>query len=170
MSLRVSVVDLCSPSIGTSGSDLLSSLICLLNLIPFPQSPYQLCAYTYSHPQFSPNGTLQFGQSVKGRDAIKSFRAAMVDPTNGPVVDLQHTLGKCFMLAGSPSDSNTQEVIVNGSIWYRLKNGRKVDCDFSSWMVFSEQDGQMLADYYEVYLDAFELMTAIGEMNAKEGK
>ena len=119
--------------------------------------------------QFSPTGTLQFGQSLKGRDAIKGFRESMVHATNGPVVDLQHTLDKCFVLTGDAGQGK-EEVTVNGSIWYRLKNGRKVDCDFSSWMKFSEQEGLMLADYYEVYLDAHELMTAIGEMNAAEGK
>lgn len=124
---------------------------------------------------FSPTGTLQFGQAVKGRDAIKSFRTAMVHPTNGPVVDLQHTLGKCFVLAGA-SGEGEEEVIVNGTIWYKLKNGRKMDCSFSSWMVFREQEDEgqggkeMLADYYEVYLDAHELMTAIGEMNEEDGK
>lgn len=93
----------------------------------------------------------------------------MVHRTNGPIVDLQHTLHGCFVLAGDAGQGK-EEVIVNGSIWYRLKNGRKVDCDFSSWMVFREQEGGMLADYYEVYLDAHELMTAIGEMNAADGK
>ena len=94
----------------------------------------------------------------------------MVHRTNGPVVDLQHTLERCFVLAGGAGQEGKEEVMVNGSIWYRLKNGRRVDCTFSSWMVFSEQEGGMLADYYEVYLDAHELMTAIGEMNTAEGK
>jgi len=116
---------------------------------------------------FAPEGELVFGQTVKGRDAIRAFREAMIHPTNGPVVDLQHTLGKCFVLAGG-AGAGRQEIIVNGSIWYRLKNGRKIDADFASWIVFVEQgEGNPQAEYYEVYLDSLELMSAIKEMNEK---
>ena len=97
----------------------------------------------------------------------------MVDPDKGPVIDLQHTQDRCFVLAGE-SEKGREEVIVNGSIWYKLRNGRRVDCRFSSWIVFREQDAEgqegreLLADWYEVYLDATELMGAIGEMNAND--
>lgn len=115
---------------------------------------------------FAPNGELAFGPTpAKGRDAIRGLRDAMIHPTKGPVVDLQHTLGKCFVLAGG-AGSGRQEVIVNGSIWYKLTNGRKVDADFASWVVFVDQgDGNLQAEFYEVYLDSLELMTAIKEMN-----
>ncbi|KIX05766.1 uncharacterized protein Z518_03738 [Rhinocladiella mackenziei CBS 650.93] len=115
---------------------------------------------------FAPEGELVFGSApAKGRDAIRALRDAMIHPTNGPVVSLEHTLGKCFVLAGG-ADSGRQEVIVNGSIWYKLRNGRKVDADFASWVVFGD-DGQggLQAEFYEVYLDSLELMTAIKEMN-----
>ncbi len=114
---------------------------------------------------FAPEAQLVFGPSpTHGRDAIRALRGAMIHPTNGPVVDLQHTLGQCFVLAGGAA-AGRQEVIVNGSLWYKLRNGRKVDCDFASWIVFVEQEGgELQAEFYEVYLDSFELMTAIKEM------
>ena len=114
---------------------------------------------------FAPDGELVFGPAVaKGRDAIRALREGMVHPTNGPVVDLEHTLGKCFVLAGG-AEQGRQEFIVNGSIWYKLKNGRKVDADFASYMVFQEGKAKPEATFYQVYLDSHELMTAITAMN-----
>lgn len=113
-------------------------------------------------------GQLVFGVTTTGRDAIRSFRGAMVDPAKGPVVNLEHTLEKCFVVAGGAGEGR-QEVIVNGSLWYELKNGRKVDCDFASLIRFAKAEGDgeggLLAEFYEVYLDATELMGAIKEMN-----
>ncbi|OAP58273.1 hypothetical protein AYL99_07363 [Fonsecaea erecta] len=119
---------------------------------------------------FAPQGQLVFGSTTTGRDAIRAFRDAMIHPTNGPVVDLEHTLGQCFVLAGGPPAPGTQEVVVNGSLWYKLRNGRRIDVDFASMIRFADPgDGSdMQAEFYEVYLDAHELMTAIKEMN--EGK
>jgi len=115
---------------------------------------------------FAPEGELVLGPApAKGRDAIQKLREAMVHPINGPIIDLQHTLGKCFVLAGGAGDGR-QEIIVNGSIWYKLKNGRKVYADFASWIVFVDQgDGHLQAEFYEVYVDLLELTTAIKEMN-----
>ncbi|KAK7883642.1 hypothetical protein LTR67_011052 [Exophiala xenobiotica] len=116
---------------------------------------------------FAPDGELVFGPAVaKGRDAIQGLREGMVHPKNGPVVDLEHTLGKCFVLAGG-AEQGRQEIIVNGSIWYKLKNGRKVDADFASYMVFQGGEAKPEATFYQVYLDSHELMTAITAM--KEG-
>ena len=115
-------------------------------------------------------GTLVFGRTVKGHDEIRGFHDALIHPTNGPVVDLEHTLDKCFVLAGD-AGKGRQEVIVNGSLWYKLKNGRKIDVDFASMVQFVDRgqgDGP-LAEFYEVYLDAHELMTAMKEMS-EEGK
>ncbi|OQU97700.1 hypothetical protein CLAIMM_03591 [Cladophialophora immunda] len=121
---------------------------------------------------FAPEGQLVFGSTTTGREAIRAFRDAMIHPTNGPVVDLEHTLGKCFVLAGGPAEPGKQEVIVNGSLWYKLRNGRKIDVDFASMIKFADPgagSGDLQAEFYEVYLDAHELMTAIKEMN-DEGK
>ncbi|KAH0843586.1 hypothetical protein AYO21_11263 [Fonsecaea monophora] len=119
---------------------------------------------------FAPEGQLLFGSAVTGHEAIRSFRNAMIHPTNGPVVDLEHTLDKCFVLAGGAGPGK-QEVIVNGSLWYKLRNGRKIAVDFASMIKFADPgDGADLqAELYEVYLDAHELKTAIAEMG-EEGK
>ncbi|EXJ95165.1 hypothetical protein A1O1_00284 [Capronia coronata CBS 617.96] len=116
----------------------------------------------------APDGELVFGPtSAKGRDAIRALRDAMIHPTNGPVVNLQHTLGKCFVLAGGGAEhEGRQEIIVNGSIWYELKNGRRVYADFASFMVFVDTGhGELQAAFYEVYLDSLGWMTAIKEMD-----
>jgi len=67
---------------------------------------------------YDPDGELVLGASAKGRDVIRAFRNAMVHPINGPVVKSQHTLGKCFVIAGG-AGTGQQEIIVNGSVWYR---------------------------------------------------
>jgi hypothetical protein len=115
---------------------------------------------------FAPHGELIFGPApAKGRAAIQALREGMVHPERGPVVDLEHTLGKVFVLAGA-ADKKEHELLVNGSIWYRLKNGKKIDADFASYMNFVKQpDGQWQVELYEVYLDSLELVTAINEMN-----
>lgn len=119
---------------------------------------------------FAPDAVLIFGpKPTRSREAIRAFRGAMVHHLNGPVVDLEHTLGKCFVLAGE-EPKGRREVIVNGTIWYRLKNGRRVDADFSSWIVFVDQGaGQYQAEFYEVYLDSYELTTEIKKMKEAEG-
>lgn len=117
---------------------------------------------------FAPDGKLVFGPTpAKGRDAIRALRDAFIHPTNGPVVDLQHTLEKCFVLAGG-AEIGRQELVVNGTIWYELKNGRRVDADFASRMVFVDNgQGVLQAQFYEVYIDSLELTTAIKQMNEK---
>lgn len=117
---------------------------------------------------FAPEAELVFGKTLKGREEISAFRGGMVHHQNGPVVDLEHTLDKCFVLAGG-SPEGQFEVIVNGKIWYRLKNGRRVDADFSSWIQFADRgQGGPQAEFYEVYLDSYELTTAIQEMISKK--
>lgn len=115
---------------------------------------------------FAPHGELVFGPApAKGRAAIKALREGMIHPEKGPVVDLEHTLGKVFVLAGGSAEGQ-HELLVNGSIWYKLKNGKRVDADFASYMTFvKQQDGQWLVEFYQVYLDSLELVTAIKEMS-----
>lgn len=126
---------------------------------------------------FAPHATLVFGPTpAKGRDAISALRAGMIHPDNGPVVDLEHTLGKVFVLAGDGAGAGAGEktgkdgeleLLVNGSIWYRLKNGVKIDADFASYMHFVKQGGgEWQVEFYEVYLDSLELVTAMKEMMA----
>ncbi|KIW79499.1 hypothetical protein Z517_06111 [Fonsecaea pedrosoi CBS 271.37] len=117
---------------------------------------------------FTPDSELVFGPTpVKGKDEIRALREAMVHPTNGPVVDLEHTFKKCFVLAGPTHEG--PEVVINGTVWFKLKNGRRVDTDFASWIVFKRQQGEQLqAVFYKVYIDPAELQAAIQEMVAAE--
>jgi len=122
---------------------------------------------------FAPHGKLVFGPSpAKGRAAIQALRDGMIHAENGPVVDLEHTLGKVFVLAGEGEGSGgkekaSHELLVNGTIWYLLKNGKKVDADFASYMNFVKQEGgEWQVELYIVYLDSLELVTAIKEMSA----
>ncbi|EXJ89259.1 hypothetical protein A1O3_02325 [Capronia epimyces CBS 606.96] len=125
-------------------------------------------AHTQDHAYlnlFAPDAKLVFGPTPSvGRDAIRAFRGAMVHPTNGPVVSLQHTLEKVFVVAGGAGNGR-QEIVLTGSIWYKLKNGRRVDADFASSMVFADNgQGELQAKFYEVYVDSLELITAIKEL------
>ncbi|KEF56829.1 uncharacterized protein A1O9_07019 [Exophiala aquamarina CBS 119918] len=124
---------------------------------------------------FAPHGQLVFGPTpAKGRDAIRALRDGMIHPDKGPVVDLEHTLGKVFVLAGAGGDVNgegfleeksSHELLVNGTIWYLLKNGKRIDADFASYMHFVKQEsGEWQVELYIVYLDSLELVTAIKEM------
>ncbi|KAK5047729.1 hypothetical protein LTR84_006394 [Exophiala bonariae] len=121
---------------------------------------------------FAPQGKLVFGPApATGREAIQALRDGMIHAENGPVVDLEHTLGQVFVLAGAEAEGegskDEHELLVNGSIWYRLKNGKKIDADFASYMKFVRQgDGQLQVELYIVYLDSLELVTAIKEMSA----
>ena len=57
---------------------------------------------------FAPHGELIFGPApAKGRAAIQALREGMVHPERGPVVDLEHTLGKVFVLAGAAVRKST---------------------------------------------------------------
>ncbi|KAK5264503.1 hypothetical protein LTR96_010265 [Exophiala xenobiotica] len=118
---------------------------------------------------FAPEGQLVYGSTTTGREAIRAFRNAMIHPTNGPIVDLEHTLIKYFVLAGG-AEKGKQEVIVKGSLWYKLRNGRKIDLEFASAITFADpRDGKDLqAEFYEVFVDSSELNTAIKEMNEAE--
>ncbi|OAG45308.1 hypothetical protein AYO21_00656 [Fonsecaea monophora] len=100
---------------------------------------------------FTPDSELVFGQTpVKGKDGIRGLREAM-----------------CFVLAGPTHEG--PEVVINGTVWFKLKNGRRVDTDFASWIVFKRRQGEQLqAVFYKVYIDPAELQAAIKEMVAAE--
>jgi hypothetical protein len=89
----------------------------------------------------------------------------MVNPDNGPVVNLEHNLVKLFVLIESTEAPESQEVIVNGTIWYELKNGTRVEADWASWAVLTDQgDGELKISYHKFYVDPSGLSTAIAKM------
>ena len=121
---------------------------------------------------FFPDASLLFGTLSKGHSAIKAAREALIHPTNGPVVDLQHDLEKYFVLAGADTadDKGDAEIIMSGSIWYLLRNGVKVPAHWASRaeMAVDPSDGETRIRFYEVYLDSLPLVTAIGRMTEKD--
>jgi hypothetical protein len=120
---------------------------------------------------FTTSATLLLGPSpAEGHAAIKSLRDSMINPQTGPVVDLEHNLHKLFIMASDAEAPNTQEVIMNGSIWYKLKNGVRADADWATWTVLKDQgDGDLKISYYKVYVDPSGLKSAITKM-LEEGK
>lgn len=116
---------------------------------------------------FTPEGQLNFGGvPSQGREAILALRNGLIHPENGPVVNCEHTLQKCFVLTGG-SGSGRQEFLVKGTIWYELRNGRRVDANFTTYMDFVEAgSGNWQVALHQVFLDSMEIMDAIKEMNA----
>lgn len=116
---------------------------------------------------FTPNATLSFGGPKVGRQAIQAARDSMIHPTNGPIVQCTHILDKGYVPSGPDSE---KEIIIKGTVYYELKNGRKVNCPVASLgrFVKGEDEEWMQAEYYEVYLDSLELSGAIGEMLKEE--
>lgn len=111
---------------------------------------------------FKEDGVLRFGVDAKGKDAIKGMKDFLIHPENGPVVDLQHTFEKGFVMPGP--EPGKQEFIGTAEVWYKLKNGRKVTCRPASHAVFVDVGGELKAEFYEVHMDSNELMAAIKEM------
>lgn len=119
---------------------------------------------------FSPDAILSFSPNTeaRGRDGIRSFRDGMINPEKGPVVELEHTVKTCWLPAGGFTDGK-QEVVITGSIWYKLKNGRKVGGPFSSLAVFADNEqGVPESTFYQVYLDTLDFNNAVKEMYEAE--
>src|SRR6185437_4289413 len=98
-----------------------------------PNLEKRLCEFfeawdDYSNDSFlnslSADVVMDFGNTYQGKAAVKGFRDASFGP-EGPLRDCQHTLEKVFELAGEVQDGR-REVIVQGGVVYRLKNGQKV--------------------------------------------
>jgi len=69
----------------------------------------------------------------KAMIAMRAMRAEFVNPVKCTVVDLQHNLKTCRMLAGG-SETGTEAFILKSSIWYRLVDGRKIDAECTSYI------------------------------------
>lgn len=115
----------------------------------------------------SPECVLKFGGSVsQGHDTARAMRSGFINPAKGPVVDLQHTLKTCWVLAGG-SNIGTESFIIKSSIWYLLSNGRKVDAECTTYIKMADNgEGSWHAIEYEVFMSSFEFSDAIKEMFA----
>jgi hypothetical protein len=118
---------------------------------------------------FLPSATLRFGVDAKGHDAIRGMKDFMIHPVKGPIVDLQHTFEKGFVMPGA--EEGKVDFIGTAEVWYQLRDGRRVVARPASHAVFVQgEDGVLKVEYYEVHMDSRELMQAIGEMEEGEGK
>jgi hypothetical protein len=121
---------------------------------------------------FHPDAVLYFGAATAtGRDEIKKLRASQIDAEKGPIVDLEHTLEKVFVLAGSDTTSKGgQEVLMSGTIWYQIANGKRIDEHWASWAELApDASGEYKVKTYRVYLDSLALTTAIVDMVNSNG-
>lgn len=116
---------------------------------------------------FSPECSVKFGgYASQGYDALRALRAGFIDPVKGPVVDLQHNLKTCWMLAGG-SETGTEAFVIKSSIWYRLVDGRKIDAECTSHIKLAHKgQGSWLAIEYEVFMSSFEIMDAVNTLAA----
>ncbi|KAL2820564.1 hypothetical protein BDW59DRAFT_113968 [Aspergillus cavernicola] len=127
--------------------------------------------YTYTQA-FSPTGVLHvIDTPANGREEIHHLHAAMIDPENGPVVDVQHYLDQLFVLPGERKDEEDKkdgrtEVIFTGSVVSYLKDGQQIKAGFASWVILSpceekERPGELQVDYWRAFHDTANLVAAI---------
>ncbi|KIW78571.1 hypothetical protein Z517_08409 [Fonsecaea pedrosoi CBS 271.37] len=102
--------------------------------------------------------------TTNSREALGDLRRGLIHPENGPVVDCGHTLRQFYALTGQ-SDSKSKQFLVKGLIWYKLRNGRRVDAGFVTYMsLVQSAGGKWQSDLYEIFLDSHEIFDAIKEL------
>jgi hypothetical protein len=121
---------------------------------------------------FAEDAQFIFGPTTAiGKKAIRTGRESSWDPNTGPLVAQRHRLGKVFFPPGAVGvgDSDTQDIVANGSVSYWLRSGRQVDCTWVSWIIFQDQgQDDWRAVFYQVYLSTYELFDAIKEMAVED--
>ena len=99
---------------------------------------------------------------------MRQLHDSVINPTNGPIIDLQHYLDRVFLMPASPSGKS--EAVVTGKLTNVLKNGEQVTVDFATWVVMSHEHGgseDMKVELLRVFSDSSVLMARIGEMMAQ---
>ncbi|KAK4541744.1 hypothetical protein LTR36_007453 [Oleoguttula mirabilis] len=81
---------------------------------------------------------------ANGRDEILKLRKGMWEK----VAKRSHKPLKIYSF-GSSSD----EVMLYGTVDYELKDGKKAAVEWSARSHFTQEDGELLMDFYQVYLD-----------------
>ncbi|KAL4872532.1 hypothetical protein BDV12DRAFT_161750 [Aspergillus spectabilis] len=114
---------------------------------------------------FNPDGTLDVhDRPAKGRDEIHQLHAIMINPTNGPVVRVQHHVDKLYMRP-TKLEGGRAEVIFTGFMVTYLKNGQEVLTDYASSVTMSPSEGgELRADYWKAFIDRSKVAEAIEEM------
>lgn len=109
---------------------------------------------------FAPDGVLHVApQPTQGEEGLRKIHDDMVNPTKGPVIDLQHYLDRVYIMPGNV-DGKT-EAIFNGRLTSYLLNGKSVTTEFATRLVLVEIDGELKAELVRIYSDTSALMSEI---------
>lgn len=100
---------------------------------------------------FTPDADFTMGtRKVAGYKDILALRHGL---WSGPVETRKHTLHKIF-----PFGPDAHEVMLYGSVDYRLKNGKHVSVDWAGRAVLAEHQGELRMNFYQVYLVSTSLL------------
>ncbi|KER00749.1 hypothetical protein AUEXF2481DRAFT_645 [Aureobasidium subglaciale EXF-2481] len=95
--------------------------------------------------QFTQDATLiMASKKVQGREEILSLRKGMWEKVN----KRKHTAVKVF-----PFGPSSNEVMLYGIVEYVLKDGREASVDWAARANLVKEDGTVMMNFYQVYLD-----------------
>ncbi|THW76639.1 hypothetical protein D6D17_10423 [Aureobasidium pullulans] len=95
--------------------------------------------------QFTQDATLiMASKNAQGREEILSLRKGMWEKVNSR----KHTAVKIY-----PFGSDSNEAMLYGKVEYSLKDGREATVDWAARAHLVKQDGAVMMDFYQVYLD-----------------
>ncbi|KAI5242282.1 hypothetical protein E4T47_03306 [Aureobasidium subglaciale] len=95
--------------------------------------------------QFTQDATLiMASKKVQGREEILSLRKGMWEKVN----KRKHAAVKVF-----PFGPSSNEVMLYGTVEYVLKDGREASVDWAARANLVKEDGIVLMNFYQVYLD-----------------
>jgi hypothetical protein len=139
----------------------------ILNVIHSILTSWDQASTDYAYTkQFHSDGALHVTPEPSvGEDAMRQLHDSMINPSAGPIVDLQHYLDRFFLMA-SPPEGKT-EAVFTGKLTSVLKTGDEVTTDFATWLVMSpSQEGSedLKVELLRVLSDTGELMAKIGAM------
>ena len=135
---------------------------------------------------FSPTATLDLPPNKStGLEAIRALRNSLIHPTNGPVIGVQHTFERVYVLFGDDK-GDKMNVAMTGRVEYTVRGGKKVEQEFATTFDLVPVDekgavqvekerggedntkGEWKIEYAKIYSDNAPLMGALGEMPALE--
>ncbi|KEF57028.1 uncharacterized protein A1O9_07218 [Exophiala aquamarina CBS 119918] len=112
---------------------------------------------------FAPDGVLHVAPlPTQGEEALKKIHDDMINPTNGPVINLQHYLDRVYIMPGS-MDGKT-EAVFNGKLTSHLLNGKSVTTDFATRLILVDVNGELKAELVRIYSDTSALMSEMVRM------
>ena len=81
---------------------------------------------------FSETATLDLPPNKStGLEAIRALRNGLIHPTNGPVIGVQHTFERVYVLFGDDKGDN-MNVAMTGRVEYTVRGGKKVEQEFAT--------------------------------------